>query len=81
LAAREHRYYAQMLPPDVLVVLRVSPDVAVVRRHDAEPEAVRRRATEVFDLDWSMADAIVVDADMPVADVHSQISAAVWGAL
>jgi thymidylate kinase len=81
LAAREHRYYALMLPPDLLVVLRVSPHVAVARRHDAEPDAVHRRATEVFDVDWSMTAAIVIDADMPVADVHSEVSAAVWGAL
>jgi thymidylate kinase len=81
LATRERQCYAQMLPPDVLVVLRVSPEVAVTRRHDDDADAVRRRATEVFEFDWATTDAVVVDADRPVAEVHRRISDAVWAAL
>ena len=81
LRTREVGYYAQMLPPDVAVVLRVPPDVAVERRHDEDVDAVRQRAAEVFDLDWSTTNTVVVNADMPIDDVHAEITNAVWAAL
>jgi hypothetical protein len=62
-------------------VLRVSPEVAVARRPDDHAGAVRRRATEVFMFDWAATGAAVVDADLPMSQVHRQVSDAVWAAL
>jgi thymidylate kinase len=81
LAARERHYYAQMLPPDILVVLRVSPDVAVTRRAGENADAVRHRATEVYKADWTGTGAIVVDASLPPEDVHGRVMNVVWAAL
>lgn len=81
LAAREMAYYDQMLPPDVLLVLRVRPEVAAARRRDEESDFVRRRAAALLDVDWSGTDAVVIDAEAPLESVHAQIRDAVWAAL
>ena len=81
LAAQERRYYAQMLPPDILVVLRVAPEVAVRRRPDEDVDVVRRRAIEVYEMDWTGTGAIVLDAELPADQVHAQIANVVWAAL
>lgn len=78
LCRREAAAYAQIAPPDVLVVLRIDPEVAVLRRHDEEASYVRARNTEVRGLDWAGTDAVVVDATLPRDEVLSLIRAAVW---
>ncbi len=78
LAGIERRCYAEMLPPDVLVVLRVTPEVAVARRPEQDREFVYRRAEEVFGHDWTATGAIVVDADRPQHAVLAEVTAAVW---
>jgi thymidylate kinase len=81
LATRERRYYAHILPPDVLVVLRVAPDEAVMRRAGEDTDAVRRRVGEVYEFDWTGTGAVVVDASLPPEQVHAQITKVVWAAL
>jgi hypothetical protein len=81
LARAEGRVYAQMAPPDVLVVLRLDPEVAVARRSDEEECYVRARNTEVRDVDWSGTDAVVVDATLPPEKVLAAIRRTVWARL
>lgn len=81
LARLEQRYYDRMMAPDVLIVLRVSPAVAVARRQGEDDEGVRRRATEVYEADWSGTGALVVDADRSADAVFADIARAVWGVL
>jgi len=81
LATRERSYYAHILPPDVLVVLRVAPDEAVMRRAGEDTDAVRRRVGEVYEFDWTGTGAVVVDASLPPEQVHAQITKVVWAAL
>jgi thymidylate kinase len=81
LAGHEAGYYTHIVAPDVLIVLSVPPDVAVQRRAGEDPDAVRRRASEVFECDWSGTGAVVVDASLPRERVHAQIRDAVWAAL
>jgi hypothetical protein len=78
MCRKEAAVYAQIAPPDVLVVLRIDPEVAVLRRHDEEASYVRARNTEVRGLDWSGTDAVVVDATLPPEEVLARIRAAVW---
>jgi len=78
LARWERRLYAQIAPPDVLIVLRVDPEIAVGRRHDEDPAYVRARNTEVYDADWAMTDAVVVDASQPPEQVLAAVQRAVW---
>jgi thymidylate kinase len=81
LVEREAGYYRHILPPDVLIVLRVEPERAVGRRPDQDEGFVRRRAAEVFEADWSSLDAVVVDADAPIEPVHRTVEGAIWTAL
>lgn len=81
LADLERRYYDQILPPDLCIVLRVPPDVAAVRRADEDTDVVRRRVAEVFDADWDDVGVVVVDAAQPLDRVHAEIIDAVWSVL
>jgi hypothetical protein len=78
LCRAEAAMYAQMAPPDVLVVLRLDPEIAVARRADEEPAFVRRRNAEVHGIDWSGTDADVLDATLPPDELLARIKTAVW---
>jgi thymidylate kinase len=78
IATAEQRVYAQIAPPDVLVVLRIDPEVAVARRTDEESTYVRARNTEVRDVDWSRTQAVVVDAGLPPETVLDAVRRTVW---
>lgn len=81
LARAERRYYERILPPDLLIVLRVPPQVAADRRVDDGEDFVLHRTREVFDRDWSEAGAVVIDAGQPIDVVWQQIRHAVWSVL
>lgn len=78
LVALEAAYYQRLLPPDLLVILRVDPEAAVARRHDEEVDFVRRRAREVWEHDWTSREAVIVDASQPLSDVLAEVRAVVW---
>jgi hypothetical protein len=78
IARAEERVYAQIAPPDVLVVLRIDPEVAVARRSDEDATYVRARNTEVRDVDWSGTGAVVVDACLPADKVLDAVRRTVW---
>jgi len=74
----ERRYYQLMLPPDLLLVLRVDP-VTAVRRKTTEPaDYVRDRARASSAIDWARTSAHVVDAARPLADVVAEVKAYLW---
>ena len=74
----ERRYYQQMVPPDLLVVLRVDA-VTAVRRKTTEPaDYVRERARASGAIDWAQTNAHVVDAARPLADVLAELKAYIW---
>jgi hypothetical protein len=78
LAEAERRIYAQIGLPDVLVVLRVDPEVAVLRRPEDDSNYVRTRNAEVYDVDWSMTPAVVLDGTQPPEQVLAAVRNAVW---
>jgi thymidylate kinase len=82
LIAAEQRCYARIIDPDTVLVLRVDPDEAVARKHGVDAaEFVRPRSAEVFAVDWSMTDAVVLDAARPAKDVLVVARTAVWANL
>ncbi|MCB0064667.1 MAG: hypothetical protein KDE19_21235 [Caldilineaceae bacterium] len=85
LVEMEQAYYRQILPPDLLIVLRVDPQVAQARRTDEEGEWVMARCQEIWDLDWDVEHygtrLQIVDAGQPQAAVLAQVKAEIWSRL
>lgn len=81
LRDREDLYYRRIRPPDVILVLRVPPAVAVGRRKDQDREFVSLRAAEVWDADWDLSGAHVLDASRPQPEVFAEARAIVWAHL
>jgi Uncharacterised nucleotidyltransferase len=78
LVDAEGRAYAHVAPPDILLVLRLDPEIAVARRTDEDPDFVRRRNTELYGIDWSGSDAVLIDATQPPDEVLAQMRRVVW---
>ena len=78
LLEAEDKYYAQIMPPDVLIVLRLDPDEAVRRKKDESPAHVRPRSSELWETDWRGTRAHVVDAGQAREDVRASIQSIVW---
>ena len=81
LRRAEESYYARILPPDVLIVLRVEPEIAVRRKPKESAEHVRSRSRELWEQDWHGTRAQVVDAGRPPEEVFARLQAIVWDAL
>ena len=77
----EERYHRTILPPDLLVVLRVDPKIAAARKTDESPESVQRRGAEIWNVDWAGLGVDVVDASQPQEAVARELKALVWSAL
>jgi thymidylate kinase len=77
----EKRYHRSILPPDLLVVLRVDPEIAAARKTNERPENVLRRGAEVWNVDWAALGADVVDASQPQEVVARKLKTLVWSAL
>ncbi|HWO71102.1 MAG TPA: hypothetical protein VNP94_10175 [Actinomycetota bacterium] len=77
----ERRLYRRILPPDVLIVLRLPPDLAVARKPEEREERVRPRAAEVWTMDWGATGAVVIDAARPLPEVLLEVRSAVWSRL
>jgi hypothetical protein len=74
----ERHYYELMLPPDLLLVLRVDP-VTAVRRKTTEPaDYVRERAHASSAINWANTNAYLVDAARPLADVVAAVKSYLW---
>jgi thymidylate kinase len=81
MARLEKTYHRSILPPELLIVLRVDPDIAVERKTTESPESVRRRGAEVWNVDWRVVGAHVVDASQSKEAVERELKALVWSAL
>ncbi|MGH8604665.1 MAG: hypothetical protein ACREXR_18340, partial [Gammaproteobacteria bacterium] len=81
LIGREQKFYQQILPPDVLIVLKVEPEIAVERRPDEEAEWVRNRCQEIGEFDWQQTSAQLIDAGKPKAEALVELKSLVWSKL
>ncbi|HKY05400.1 MAG TPA: hypothetical protein VJQ56_10945 [Blastocatellia bacterium] len=73
----ERQFYKKILPPDLLIVLRVNPDIAVQRKTGEDPSHVRTRSQEMWDLSWEGDKALVVDANRPKDVVLAELKSIV----
>ena len=77
----EKRYHRTIVPPDLLVVLKVDPKIAAARKTDESPESVQRRGTEIWNVDWAGLGIDVVDASQSQEAVALELKVLVWSAL
>jgi thymidylate kinase len=77
----EVSYYARILPPDCLIVLRLDPELAVRRKPEEPADYVRTRGRVVWDTDWSATEARVVDAGRTLPEVLRQLKSIIWSVL
>lgn len=81
LIKREEMYYRHILPPDLLIVMKVDPEIAVQRRADEDAEWIRNRSREIWDLDWQDAPVHIIDAGQPMAKMLATLKSLVWSKL
>jgi thymidylate kinase len=81
LVEAEEKFYQQIMPPEILIVLKVNPETAAQRRMDEDADSARRRAQEICDIDWQKTPAYVIDANQPQDAVVAAIKDLVWSKL
>ncbi len=81
LGRMENRYYRRIMPPEIMIVLRVDPEIAVGRKFDESEESVRARSGEVWEIDWSQSSVDLIDASRSKEEVLSEIKRAIWSRL
>lgn len=81
LLKAETSYYRYIMPPDLLIVLKVHPEIAVQRKTDEPAEYVQARSLEVWELDLSETCAHIVDAGRAKSEVLSNLRSLVWSEL
>ena len=74
----EKWYYHRILPPDLLIVLRVDPETAVRRKTDEPAEHVRPRAAELWKTNWQGTGAHLVDASLELPEVLADLRGIIW---
>ncbi|HYJ85685.1 MAG TPA: hypothetical protein VEW46_06510 [Pyrinomonadaceae bacterium] len=77
----EADYYAKIMAPDLLIVLRVDPEIAVRRKTSESEYHVRGRAQELWEKDWEGSGAYVVNAEQSAEDVVAQLQSIIWAKL
>lgn len=78
LITREEKFYQQILPPDLLIVMKVDPEIAVQRRADEDANWIRNRSLEIWELDWQDTPVHIIDAGQPMAEMLASLKSLVW---
>jgi thymidylate kinase len=81
LLKAETWYYQQIMPPDLLIILRLDPDIAVQRKVTEPPTHVWTRSREVWAIDWQGTNVRVIDASKPAEDVLARLQSLIWANL
>jgi hypothetical protein len=81
LRAVEAEYYARILAPDALFVLRLDPELAVLRKPEEPANYVRARVRAACEADWRGSTAQVVDASRTFPEVLSDLKSRLWAIL
>ena len=77
----ERRYVDSIMPPEVLLVLRVHSAIAAQRRVGEDSRVVTLRNDEIGKADWSRSPARLIDANRSRGEVLAELKTAVWAAL
>lgn len=78
---REERYYAPMVEPEALAILRLDPEVAVQRKPEEPAHFVRLRSAEIWTADWQQSSAQIIDAARPKEEVLTELKSLLWSKL
>jgi thymidylate kinase len=81
LTRLEGKYYKNITPPELLILLKVDPEIAVQRKMDEEADSVRIRNQEIWGLDWPSRLIRVIDAGRSKSQVLAEIKELVWAQL
>jgi thymidylate kinase len=81
LAQAEKKYYQKILPPDLLIVLRVDPEIAVQRKMTEDAALVRARCQEMWEWGCQQPIAHVLDACRSQPEVLSDLKFLIWSEL
>lgn len=81
LVKLEESFYQHIVPPELLIVLRVDPEIAVKRKNEESAAFVRERSTEIWELNWDPAVAHVIDASKSKNEVLTELKALIWSEL
>lgn len=77
----ERKYYSQIIPPELRIVLRLNPEIAVIRKTDEDADMVYERSSEIWQTDWEQTNIFIVDASKPKDEVLSELKAIIWSQL
>ncbi len=77
----EKRSYQPILPPELLIVLKLNPEIAVQRKADEDPVYVRARSQEIWSLAWQNTPARVIDASGSMEEVLAELKSLIWSEL
>jgi thymidylate kinase len=77
----EKSCYLSIMPPELLIVLRVEPEVAVQRKTDEAVASVQARSQEIWEMDWRHTRAHMIDASRSRAEVLSELKSLVWSVI
>ena len=77
----ENKYYAPILLPDILIVLKVDPEIAVQRKLDEDAASVRARSGEIWEIEQCQLPASIVDASQSKSKVLSELKGILWSSL
>jgi thymidylate kinase len=77
----ETSIYRRILPPDILVLLRVDPEVAARRKTDENADYVRERCRAIWERDWRGVQVHILDADRPLEQIREEVRSLVWSKL
>jgi thymidylate kinase len=78
LSQAEERIYKKILPPEHVVVLRVSPDVSRARKPDHRRETIEDKSQAIRGMDRDALVLTAINADKPLDDVLLQVKSTLW---
>lgn len=81
LSKREARYYAPIVEPEALAILRLDPELAVQRKPEEPASFVRLRSEEIWTADWQESSAHLIDAAQPKEAVLTELKTLLWSKL
>jgi thymidylate kinase len=77
----EVAYYQRILRPDAICVLRLDPELAVQRNPNEPADSVRARSRIIWETDWRLTGAHVVDTSRPLPEILQRLKALLWSIL
>jgi hypothetical protein len=78
LAQMEEDYYRRIPEPENLMILRVSPEVSLARKPDHSRQEIEAKCLAIEHIEAGDSELILIDADLPLEQVLSQVKTNLW---